>query len=139
MKIPAGADNGTRVPVPGEGNAGTAGGPRGDLILLVSVKPDPHFERKGDDLYAEATAPLTTVVLGGEAPVVTPDGKRLLLTIPPETQNGQTFRLSGKGMPRLKGGGAGNLFARVQVTLPERLTEQERELFEELARLRAVE
>jgi DnaJ-class molecular chaperone len=136
VKIPAGADTGTRVPVAGEGNAGTAGGPRGDLILLVNVRPDPTFERKGDDLYTEAPVPLTTAVLGGESPVVTPDGKRLLLTIPPETQNGQTFRLSGKGMPHLKGSGAGNLFARIQVVLPERLSDEERGLFEALARLR---
>jgi DnaJ-class molecular chaperone len=138
VKIPAGAETGTRVPVPGEGNAGMSGGPRGDLILLVQVKADPAFERKGDDLYTEASVPLTTAVLGGEAPVVTPDGKRLLLTIPPETQNGQTFRLSGKGMPHVKGGGAGNLFARVQVVLPEKLSDEERGLFEALAKMRRV-
>ena len=82
--------------------------------------------------------PLTSAVLGGEAPVVTPDGKRLLLTIPPETQNGQTFRLSSKGMPHVKGGGAGNLFARIQVMLPERLSDEERGLFEALAKMRRV-
>ncbi len=138
VKIPAGAESGTRVTVPGEGNAGTVGGPRGDLILVVQVRPDPSFERKGDDLYTEASVPLTTAVLGGEAPVITPDGKRLLLTIPPETQNGQTFRLSGKGMPHLKGSGGGNLFARVQVMLPEKLSDEERGLFEALARMRAA-
>jgi DnaJ-class molecular chaperone len=133
VKIPAGADTGTRVPVQGEGNAGIGGGPRGDLILVVSVKPDPRFERKGDDLQTDVPVALTTAVLGGEAPVPTPDGKRLLLTIPPETQNGQTFRLSGKGMPRLKGNGVGNLIARVQAVLPKKLTAREKELFEELA------
>ena len=138
VKIPAGAETGTRVPVPGEGNAGMSGGPRGDLILVVNVKADPAFERKGDDLYTEASVPLTSAVLGGEAPVVTPDGKRLLLTIPPETQNGQTFRLSSKGMPHVKGGGAGNLFARIQVVLPERLSDEERGLFEALAKMRRV-
>jgi DnaJ-class molecular chaperone len=75
-------------------------------------------------------------VLGGDAPVPTPDGKRLLLTIPPETQNGQIFRLNGKGMPRLRGEGSGNLLARVQVVLPRQLSAREKQLFEELAKLR---
>src|SRR5262245_58717502 len=136
-KIPVGADNGTRVSIAGEGNVGTSGGPRGDLILVVSVKPDPLFERKGDDLLVEVPVPLTAAVLGGEAPVPTPEGKRLLLTIPPETQNGQTFRLTGKGMPR-PSGGSGNLIARVQVMLPRKLSPRERESFEELARLRTA-
>ena len=132
--IPAGVDTGSRVKVAGEGQPGIAGGPRGDLYLIVMVKPDPLFERKGDDLTVDVPVPLVTAVLGGEAPVPTPDGKRLLLTIPPETQNGQTFRLGGKGMPRLRGG-AGNLLARVQVVLPRQLSPQEKKLFEELARL----
>ena len=136
VRIPAGVDTGARVRVAGEGNPGIGGGPRGDLYLVVTVRPDPHYERKGDDLTVDIPVPLVMAVLGGEAPVPTPDGKRLLLTIPPETQNGQSFRLTGKGMPHLKGEGAGNLFARVQVVLPSRLTPQERELFEQLARLR---
>ena len=136
VNIPAGVDTGSRVKVAGEGQPGIGGGQRGDLYLVVAVKPDPLFERKGDDLAVDVPVPLVTAVLGGEAPVPTPDGRRLLLTIPPETQNGQTFRLGGKGMPRLKGGGAGNLLARVQVILPRQLSPQEKKLFEELARVR---
>ncbi|HLZ22009.1 MAG TPA: J domain-containing protein [Ktedonobacterales bacterium] len=136
VSIPAGVDTGSRVKVAGEGQPGIGSGPRGDLYLVVTIKPDPLFERKGDDLTVDVPVPLVTAVLGGEAPVPTPDGKRLLLTIPPETQNGQTFRLGGKGMPRLRGGGAGNLLARVQVLLPRQLSPQEKKLFEELARLR---
>jgi DnaJ-class molecular chaperone len=94
------------------------------------------FERKGDDLLVDVPVPLTTAMLGGEVPVPTPDGKKLLLTIPPETQNGQTFRLAGKGMPRAKGDGAGHLLARIQVILPRQLSSHEKQLFEELARLR---
>lgn len=135
VKIPPGADTGTRVVVSGEGNTGASGTPRGDLILVVSVAPDPRFERKGADLTVDVQVPLTVAVLGGEAPVPTPDGKRLLLTIPPETQNAQTFRLTGKGMPK-QGGGAGNLIARIQVILPKKLTDHEKRLFEELAKLR---
>jgi DnaJ-class molecular chaperone len=136
-QIPVGADTGTRVTIPGEGNVGSSGGPRGDLILVVNLKPDPLFERRGDDLLVEVQVPLTAAILGGEAPVPTPEGKRLLLTIPPETQNGQTFRLTGKGMPRASGG-YGNLIARVQVVLPRKLLPREKELFEELARLRSA-
>ncbi|MGH2517354.1 MAG: DnaJ C-terminal domain-containing protein [Ktedonobacterales bacterium] len=135
VSIPAGVDIGSRVKVPGEGQPGIGNGARGDLYLVVTVKPDPLFERKGDDLTVDVSVPLFTAVLGGEAPVPTPDGRRLLLTIPPETQNGQTFRLGGKGMPRPKGG-AGNLLARVQVVLPRQLSPQEKKLFEELARVR---
>ena len=139
VRIPAGADTGTRVKVAGEGQLGVNGGPRGDLYLLITMKPDPAFERRGDDLAVEVPVPLTTAVLGGEVRVPTPDGKRLILTIPPETQNGQFFRLSGKGMPRPNSEGAGNLVARVQVELPRRLTPQERALFEDLARQRPAE
>ncbi|MGZ6375447.1 MAG: DnaJ C-terminal domain-containing protein [Ktedonobacterales bacterium] len=138
VRIPAGVDTGSRVRVAGEGNPGIGGGPKGDLYLVITVKPDANFERKGDDLTVDVPVPLTVAVLGGEVPVPTPDGKRLLLTIPAETQNGQTFRLTGKGMPKLRGEGAGNLIARIQVTLPRKLSPRERQLFEELAKLRAA-
>jgi DnaJ-class molecular chaperone len=136
VRIPAGVDNSSKVRVAGEGQPGLGGGPRGDLYLLVSVAPDPNFERKGDDLFTEISIDLTTAMLGGEVPVTLPDKKRLLLTIPPETQNGQEFRLSGKGMPRVRDGIRGNLYARVKVVLPTRLTPDERALFEKLALLR---
>ena len=96
------------------------------------------WQSLGDDLTVEAPTPLLTAMLGGETPVPTPDGKRLLLTIKPETQNGQVFRLAGKGMPHLKGEGAGNLMARIQVVLPTRLNAKEKQLFEELAKQRAA-
>ncbi len=138
VKIPAGVDNGSRVRVAGEGQPGRSGGPRGDLFLIVALKPDATFERKGDDLVEDVPVPLTTAVLGGEVPVLLPDGKRVLLTIPAETQNGQTFLLRGKGMPRLRGGAQGNLLARVRVVLPTRLTPRERELFQALLDERAA-
>jgi DnaJ-class molecular chaperone len=138
VKIPAGVDNGSKIRVAGEGQPGIGGGPRGDLYLVISVKPDAVFERKGDDLYEDVDVELVTAMLGGEVPVPLPDGKKLLLTIPPETQNGRVFRLAGKGMPRLRGEGSGNLYARVRVVLPTHLTAKERALFEELARMRGV-
>jgi DnaJ-class molecular chaperone len=136
VKIPAGVDNGSKIRVAGEGQPGIGGGPRGDLYLTISVKPDPVYERKGDDLYLDIEVDLLTAMLGGEVPVPLPDGRKLVLTIPPETQNGRTFRLSGKGMPRLRGEGNGTLYARVKVVLPMHLTSEERGLFQQLARSR---
>jgi DnaJ-class molecular chaperone len=131
VTIPKGADTGTRVRVAGKGQPGIGGGPRGDLYLIVNVKPDPQFERKKDDLYVDVPVDLATALLGGEVPVPQLSGRNLLLTIPPETQNGQIFRLAGKGMPRLRGTGQGDLYARVRVVLPTHLTEGERKLFAE--------
>jgi DnaJ-class molecular chaperone len=138
VSIPKGADNGTRVRVAGEGQPGIGGGPRGDLYLIVSVKPDDIYERKGDDISTEVSVALTTAILGGEIEVMQPSGRALLLTIPPETQNGQIFRLAGKGMPHLRGSGQGNLFVKVHVILPTNLTPQERDLFVELKRMREL-
>ncbi len=136
VKIPAGVDNGSKIRVAGEGQPGIGGGPRGDLYLVISVKTDPQYERKGEDLYTDIEVDLLTAMLGGEVPVPLPDGRKLVLTIPAETQNGRLFRLSGKGMPRLRGEGNGTLFARVKVVLPMRLTSEEKGLFEQLARSR---
>jgi DnaJ-class molecular chaperone len=136
VKIPAGVDTGSKIRVAGEGQPGIGGGPRGDLYLVISVKADPQYERKGDDLYTDIEVDLVTAMLGGEVPVPLPDGRKLVLTIPPETQNGRLFRLSGKGMPRLRGEGNGTLFARLKVVLPMHLTSEEKELFEQLARRR---
>jgi DnaJ-class molecular chaperone len=133
-KILPGVDNGSRIRYAGQGQPGIGGGPRGDLILIVSVKPDPAFERKGDDLYTDVDVELVTAMLGGQVAVPTPDDRRLLLTIPPETQNGRAFRLTGKGMPKLRGEGRGDLFARVKVVLPMHLSPTERALFKEFAR-----
>lgn len=131
VKIPPGVHTGSKVRVAGEGGAGMAGGPRGDLYLVVSVRPHPRFERRADDLHTEVQVPLTQAVLGGEVEVPTLDG-RVMLKIPALTQNGKVFRLAGKGMPRLQGSGRGDLYARVSVRLPEELSDKERKLFEEL-------
>lgn len=136
VKIPAGVENGSKIRVAGEGQPGMGGGPRGDLYLVISVKADPQYERKGDDLYADIEVDLFTAILGGEVPVPLPDGRKLVLTIPSETQNGRVFRLSGKGMPHLRGAGNGTLFARLKVVLPMQLTGEEKGLVEQLARIR---
>lgn len=136
VKIPAGVDNGSRIRVAGEGQPGIGGGARGDLFLVISIKPDPLYERKGDDLYLDFEVDLVTAILGGEAPIPLLDGRKVTLTIPPETQNGRVFRLAGKGMPHLRGDGSGNLYARMKVVLPMHLTSSERALFEQLAHTR---
>jgi DnaJ-class molecular chaperone len=136
VKIPAGVTDGTRIRVEGKGGTGT-GGPPGDLFLVVSVQPHSRFRREGANLYTTADIPLTTAVLGGEADVPTLRGTRLKLRLPPETQNGQRFRLAGQGMPGLDGKTRGDLYADVKVVLPTKLTERERELFAELAQTRS--
>lgn len=132
VKIPAGVRDGSRVRVAGEGRPGVGGGPRGDLYVVVRVRPHPKFERKGDDLSTEVGVPLEDAVLGGEVEVPTLSGSRVALKIPPLTQNGRVFRLSGLGMPRLEGKRKGDLYARTSVVLPEKLSDRERELFEKL-------
>jgi curved DNA-binding protein len=119
----------------GEGGRGAAGGQAGDLYLRVDVLPDARFERKGDDLYTTVTTSLYTLVLGGEVRVPTMKGE-VVLTIPAGTQNGRTFRLRGKGMPRLQQPEQqGDLFAKIEVRLPTELTPRQRELFTELQQI----
>ena len=135
VKIPPGVRTGSRVRVRGQGGPGQAGAPGGDLYIVVSVRPDPRFERRGDDLYTEIKVPLQTLLLGGEARVPTPDGRTLALSIPAGTPDGRVFRLRGQGMPRLGSPSArGDLHAAVHAQLPERLTKRQRELIEEFAR-----
>ena len=131
VKIPAGVDTGSRVRITGEGQAGTGGGTRGDLHLVISVREHERFERKGNDLYVDIDVPVADAVLGAEVEVPTMTAK-VMLKVPPLTQNGKLFRLANLGMPRLKGKGHGHLFARLRAKLPEELDDRERELFEEL-------
>jgi len=139
VKIPAGARDGTRVRVPGEGRPGPGGGPRGDLYVVVKVRPHPRFERRGDDLVTEAAVPVEDAVLGGEAHVQTIDGRRIAVKVPPLTQNGRTIRLAGLGMPRLDHTGPGDLLVKVRVVIPDRLSDEERELYQRLREARRRE
>lgn len=131
VKIPPGVQDGSRVRIAGAGGVGGARGGQGDLHLVVSVRPHDQFQRKGDDLYVEVPVLLTDAILGGEVDVPTLKGK-IVLTIPPETQNGRTFRLAGQGMPRLNNDSRGDLLATVKVVLPSKLTEKEKEFFRQL-------
>jgi curved DNA-binding protein len=132
VRIPAGAKTGTKVRFSGEGNPGRLGGQAGDLYLRIVVRDDPRYERKGDDLYSTVDVDMYTALLGGKAPVHALDGD-LMLTIKPGTQNGQTFRLHGKGMPKLRRQDEhGDLYVTVNVQLPTELTARQRELLEEM-------
>lgn len=136
VKIPPGVDNGSRVRIAGQGQPGFAGGPGGDLYLVVTVRQHPIFERQGDNLHVEVPVPLTAALLGGEVQVPTLKGK-LAMTIPPETQNGRAFRLAGQGMPRLGDPAKrGDMMVKVNVVLPTRLSAREKELFKQLQELR---
>ncbi len=137
VTIPRGVASGSRVRIAGQGGPGEGNGPKGDVYLLITVRPDARFERVGDTLRTEVDVPVATAALGGEAVVTTPTG-RVALTIPAETQAGRVFRLRGQGMPKLKGpqGERGDLLARARIVVPTKLTERERELFDELRRLR---
>ncbi|HEV2066049.1 MAG TPA: J domain-containing protein, partial [Thermomicrobiales bacterium] len=137
VTIPPGVDDGSRIRLSRQGHPGQHGGPAGDLYLVVTVRPDPRFQREGNnDLRTEITVPLPTLLLGGTARVPTPDGRMLELRIPEGTQDGRVFRLRGQGMPRMGDPDRqGVLLAEVHVQLPERVTKRQRELIEEFARL----
>lgn len=136
-KIPAGAKTGTKVRLAGQGAPvpGQQSGRPGDLLLRIEVKPHPRFTREGDDLHVEAEIDLYTAVLGGEALVGTLAGD-VQLKIPAGTQSGQLFRLRGKGMPKLRGEGYGDLIVKIRPRIPQDLTDREKALFQELASLR---
>lgn len=131
VKIPAGVTTGSKVRMAKEGQAGMAGGPSGDLLLVVTVRPHPRFERKGDDLYTEFDAPVSLAALGGETEVPTLTSK-VMLKIPAGTQNGKQFKLAGLGMPRLGASGRGDLYAKLGVRMPDTVTDEQRALFEQL-------
>lgn len=136
VTIPAGVASGHRIRVAGQGGEGRNGGPRGDVFLVVTVKPDPRFEREGDLLRTTIDVDLFDAVLGGEVIVPTMSGK-LALTIPPGTQGGRQFRLRNQGMPKLKRPSErGDLMVRVNITVPTNLSDEERALFEQLRQRR---
>ncbi len=131
VKIPAGVDTGSRIRVAGQGGVSVAGGEPGDAYLRVTVRPDATYQRDGDDLRIDVSVPPYVAVLGGEAPVRTLDGT-VALTVPAGSPAGKTFRLRGKGMPKLRGEGRGDLLARLAVAVPASPSDAERRLYEQL-------
>lgn len=135
VRIPPGVDDGTRLRVPGEGEPSTEGGPRGDLYCDVAVAEHPTFIRRGRDLLCEAEITVPEAVLGTELPVPTLNG-RAGLKIPPGTQPGSIFRMRGQGLPDVRGYGRGDILVRIQVEVPARPSDKEKDLYRQLAGLR---
>jgi len=134
ITIPKGVRDGQRIRLAGQGGRGSGGAAAGDLYLVLHAEDDPRFERRADDLYVDLPVSIYDLVLGGEVRVPTMTGD-VTMTIPPNTQNNKLLRLAGKGMPKGKGGGAGDLYVRLIGMLPTKPGAKERKLFEELAAL----
>lgn len=131
VDIPKGIEDGTRIRLADEGEAGLRGGPPGDLYIFISIKPHDLFQRDGADLYARVPIAMTTAALGGEFEVPTLDGTRAKVKVAPGTQPGQRVRLKTKGMPILRTKDFGDLYVQLDVETPQSLTRRQRELLEE--------
>lgn len=134
VKVPSGVDNGDRIRLSGEGEAGESGGPAGDLYVQIYIRDHPIFQREGNDLYCEVPISFVIAALGGELDVPTLSGK-VKLKVPPESQTGKLFRLRGKGVKSVRGGQTGDLLCRVVIETPVSLSSEQKEIlrqFEEL-------
>ena len=131
VNIPAGVETGTRIRLAGEGEAGLAGGPPGDLYIFIEVAPHPIFEREGADLHCRIPVPMVTAALGGEIEAPLIDGGRSRVKVPAGVQSGKQLRLREKGMPSLRGGRRGDLYLELEVETPVNLTARQKELLKE--------
>ena len=131
VNIPAGVEDGTRIRLSGEGEAGLRGGPAGDLYIFLSIKPHPFFQRDGADLFCQVPISMVKAALGGEVNVRTLDGSESVVKIPEGTQSGRQFKLRGKGMPVLRSREVGDLHIQARVETPQSLTKRQRELLAE--------
>lgn len=131
VNIPAGVEDGTRIRLAGEGEAGMRGGPPGDLYIFLSIKPHEFFQRDAADLFCRVPIAMTTAALGGQIEVPTVDGGRSRVKILEGSESGKQFRLRGKGMPVLHSGAKGDLYIQVEVETPKNLTRKQRDLLKE--------
>lgn len=134
VKVPAGVESGMRLKLAGEGEAGVRGAGRGDLYVLIQVKPHPFFQRQGQDLACEIPVSMIHAALGSEVKVPTLTGT-VMMKIPPGTQPGELFRLKGKGLPSLRGGGKGDQLVEIAVEIPAQLSQPQRRTLEEFLKL----
>lgn len=139
VNIPAGIDDGTRIRLANEGEAGQRGGPNGDLYIFLSIKPHEFFQRDGHDLYCQVPISMATAALGGQFEVATLDGTQNRVKVPEGTQSGRQFRLKGKGMPVLRQPQMGDLYIQCVVETPQKLSKRQRELLEEFEKLSSKE
>ncbi|MDK9696178.1 MAG: molecular chaperone DnaJ [Siculibacillus sp.] len=134
VAVPAGIEEGTRIRVAGEGEAGARGGPSGDLYIFISIRSHAFFQRDGADVYCRVPISLTTAALGGQFDVPTLSGEKTKVRVPEGTQSGKQFRLKGKGMPVMRTHGTGDMYIQVTVETPRNLTKKQRDLLEEFER-----
>ena len=134
VNIPAGVEDGTRIRLAGEGEAGLRGGPPGDLYIFLSIKPHAFFQRDGADVFCKVPISMTTAALGGQIEVPTLEGTTTRVKIPEGSESGKQFRLKGKGMPVLRSKVTGDMYIQVDVETPKNLTRRQRELLEEFER-----
>ena len=139
VNIPAGIEDGTRIRLSSEGEAGLRGGPSGDLYIFLSVKPHEFFQRDGADLFCKVPISMTTAALGGAFEVTTLDGSQARVKVPEGTQNAMQFRLKGKGMPILRQTAVGDLYIQVAIETPQNLTKRQRELLQEFEQISSHE
>jgi molecular chaperone DnaJ len=135
VSIPPGVEDGTRIRLAGEGEAGVRGGPGGDLYIFLSIGSHPFFQREGADLHCRVPVSMVTAAVGGEFEVPTIDGGQTRVKVPEGTQSGQRFRLAGKGMPVLRARQSGDMYVQIVVETPQNLTKKQRDLLAEFDRL----
>ena len=135
VNIPSGVEDGTRIRLAGEGEAGLRGGPAGDLYIFLAIKPHEFFQRDGADVFCKVPISMTTAALGGQIEVPTLEGTSTRVKVPDGTESGKQFRLKGKGMPVLRSKVTGDMYIQVDVETPKNLTRKQRELLEEFEKL----
>src|SRR6202011_2774073 len=135
VNIPAGVEDGTRIRLAGEGEAGARGGPAGDLYIFLSMGGHAFFQRDGADLHCRVPISMVAAALGGEFEVPTIDGGKTRVKIPEGTQTGRRFRLQSKGMPVLRSKQVGDMYVQVVVETPQNLTKKQRDLLAEFDRI----
>jgi molecular chaperone DnaJ len=139
VNIPSGVEDGTRIRLAGEGEAGVRGGPAGDLYIFLSIGTHPFFQREGADLHCRVPVSMVTAALGGDFEVPTIDGGKTRVKVPEGTQSGCRFRLQGKGMPVLRARQTGDMYVQVAVETPQNLSKKQRDLLAEFDRLSSEE